>query len=67
LLANLVALARLRLQRLGLVHIHGNDGSAAWCTVAQDSVWFSHRRDTARLGGTGRMAACVWLDGASGH
>lgn len=66
LLANLVALARLRLQRLGLEQIHGNDGSAAWCTVAQDSVWFSHRRDTARLGGTGRMAACVWLDGGAG-
>lgn len=60
-LAHLAALARLRLVRLGVGHIHGNDGSGAWCTVAQGSVWFSHRRDTAGGGSTGRMAACVWL------
>ncbi len=62
--AHLAALARLRLAQLGVGHIHGNDGSDAWCTVAQDSVWFSHRRDTAGGASTGRMAACVWLDGA---
>lgn len=62
-LAHLAALARLRLAQLGVTQVHGNDSSDAWCTVAQSSVWFSHRRDTAQGGSTGRMAACVWLDG----
>ena len=60
-LANLAGLARQRLHRLGVTRIHGNDGSAAWCTVSNPSVWFSHRRDARLLGTTGRMAACVWL------
>jgi len=60
-LANLQALARLRLRALGLTRVYGNDGTPAWCTVSQDSRFFSHRRDAARLGSTGRMAACVWL------
>lgn len=60
--ADLAGLARLRLQRLGLSSIHGNDGSAAWCTVSQPQLFFSHRRDRVRLGQTGRMAACVWLN-----
>jgi YfiH family protein len=64
-LANLPALARLRLQRLGLSRIHGNDGSDAWCTVTQ-SRFFSHRRTRGRVGAGpgdtgGRMAACIWL------
>ena len=25
------------------------------------SLFFSHRRDTVALGGSGRMAACIWL------
>jgi polyphenol oxidase len=62
-LAHLAALARLRLSRLGVTSVWGNDGSPAWCTVTQASLWFSHRRDAARLGSTGRMAACIWLDG----
>ena len=61
-LADLAGLARQRLRRLGITRIHGNDGSAAWCTVGNPSVWFSHRRDARLLGTTGRMAACVWLD-----
>jgi polyphenol oxidase len=60
-LANLPALARDRLQALGISHIYGNDGSDAWCTVANPSQFFSHRRDAVRLGSTGRMAACIWL------
>ncbi len=60
--ANLAALARDRLQALGITHIYGNDGSSPWCTVANPSQFFSHRRDAVRLGSTGRMAACVWLD-----
>jgi polyphenol oxidase len=60
-LANLPALARARLLSLGLTQICGNDGSAAWCTVGNPSQFFSHRRDAARLGSTGRMAACIWM------
>jgi hypothetical protein len=61
-LANLSGLARLRLSALGINQIYGNDGSDAWCTYSQPSVWFSHRRDTAVRGATGRMAACIWLE-----
>ena len=60
-LADLPALARRRLAALGVTQVFGNDGSAAWCTVTQRERYFSHRRDQAPLGGTGRMAACVWL------
>jgi polyphenol oxidase len=59
-LANLSTLARQRLERLGITHIYGNDASAAWCTVNNPSQFFSHRRDAAVLGSTGRMAACIW-------
>ncbi len=61
-LANLAALARLRLERLGIRQIFGNDGSPAWCTVNNPLRFFSHRRDNLVLGGSGRMAACIWLD-----
>ena len=60
-LASLPALARQRLAAMGLTQVSGNDGTAAWCTVAQTSRFFSHRRDAARLGSTGRMAACIGL------
>lgn len=59
-LADLPALARMRLARLGVQHVAGNDGSRTWCTVSNGSIFFSHRRDAARLGSTGRMAACIW-------
>ena len=59
--ADLPALARQRLSAAGLHSLHGNDGGAGWCTVSERSRFFSHRRDAARLGGTGRFAACVWL------
>jgi copper oxidase (laccase) domain-containing protein len=59
-LADLAALARLRLQALGITAIYGNDSSPGWCTVTQSSRFFSHRRDTAVLGGSGRLAACIW-------
>ena len=55
--ANLSGLARHRLKALGVRSISGNDGSLAWCTVAQSSRFFSYRRD----GATGRFAACIWL------
>jgi YfiH family protein len=55
-LADLPALARRRLAAMGLVDVYGNDGGAAWCTVANGSRFFSHRRDRV----SGRMAACIW-------
>ena len=65
-LADLPALARLRLHALGISRIYGNDGSAPWCTVGNPSRFFSHRRDAGvagnGLGTTGRMAAWIWLD-----
>ncbi|RGE47149.1 laccase [Comamonas testosteroni] len=61
-LANLPQLARQRLKALGIAAIYGNDGSAPWCTVSNASRFFSHRRDAARLGSSGRLAACIWRD-----
>ncbi len=57
-MADLPALARLRLRRAGVDRIYGNDGSSRWCTVSNSSRYFSYRRDRV----SGRMAACVWLD-----
>lgn len=51
-LANLPALARLRLQAAGVQRISGGDT----CTVEDPSRFFSFRRDRT----TGRMAAAVW-------
>jgi len=59
---NLSGLARQRLQALGVGRVYGNDGSQAWCTVRNPSRFFSHRRDTAACGGSGRFAACVWIE-----
>ncbi|MBT2334867.1 peptidoglycan editing factor PgeF [Variovorax paradoxus] len=55
-LADLPALARQRLHAAGVESVHGNDGSDGWCTVANPSRFFSHRRD----GVSGRFAALVW-------
>ena len=60
-LADLAGLARRRLAALGITAVYGNDGSAPWCTVGNPSRFFSHRRDTVALGGSGRLAACVWI------
>jgi YfiH family protein len=58
--ADLAGLARRRLAALGALDVQGNDSSWAWCTVTNASRFFSHRRDAAVLGGSGRMAACIW-------
>jgi len=55
-LADLPGLARQRLSALGVEGIYGNDGSQPWCTVANPSRFFSHRRDAV----SGRLAACIW-------
>ena len=55
-LADLPALARLRLAAAGISQIYGNDGTPSWCTVTQASRFFSHRRDRV----SGRLAACIW-------
>ncbi|SFL94781.1 peptidoglycan editing factor PgeF [Variovorax sp. OV329] len=57
-LADLSGLARQQLQALGVRQVHGNDGSAAWCTVSNPSRFFSYRRE--RVGG--RLAAGVWRE-----
>ena len=58
--ADLAALARQRLRALGIMQIYGNDSSTAWCTVANPSRFFSHRRDGAAGGASGRFAVCIW-------
>ena len=54
-LANLYALARLRLERAGVPpgNVHGGTS----CTVTDADRFYSYRRDRA----TGRMAALIWL------
>lgn len=52
--ADLVGLARRRLERLGIRSIAGGH----WCTFADRSRFYSFRRD----GGGGRMAALIWKD-----
>ena len=54
-LADLPALTRARLARLGVPNISGG----GWCTVEDASRFFSFRRD----GVTGRMAAAIWRSG----
>ena len=53
-LADLYALARLRLSRLGVTAVYG--GGA--CTYSEPQRFFSYRRD----GETGRMASLIWLE-----
>lgn len=52
-LANLYALARIRLARAGCTQVHGGDA----CTVTDADRFYSYRRDRT----TGRMATLVWL------
>lgn len=53
-LADLPALARVRLNALGIASITGGD----LCTVTQRERFYSYRRDRE----TGRMAALIWLE-----
>ena len=54
-LADLYALARLRLARAGVTAVYGGNA----CTYSDPARYFSYRRD----GVTGRMATLIWLDG----
>lgn len=60
--ADLAQLARLRLAALGIEAISGNDSSTVWCTVQNSEQYFSHRRDAAKFGSTGRMAGVIWRE-----
>ena len=53
-LADLYALARRRLLRLGVERIYGGGE----CTYTDDAKYYSHRRD----GRTGRQATLIWLE-----
>ena len=59
--ADLAGLARLALSQAGVKAVYGNDSSPAWCTVTQADLFFSHRRDAARLGASGRFGAFIGL------
>ncbi len=52
-LADLYALARMRLNKLGVTHIYGGD----YCTYRDVARFYSYRRD----GATGRMGTFIWL------
>jgi hypothetical protein len=52
--ADIYALARLRLNALGITRIHGG----GYCTYAERDRYFSYRRD----GTTGRMGTFIWLE-----
>ena len=53
-LADLYALARLELQKLGVDAVYGGE----YCTFSDPERFFSHRRD----GQTGRMATLIWRE-----
>ena len=53
-LADIYALARLRLNALGVTAIHGGGE----CTFSEEDKYYSYRRD----GVTGRMGTFIWLE-----
>ncbi|WP_299179858.1 peptidoglycan editing factor PgeF [uncultured Neptuniibacter sp.] len=53
-MADLYALARLKLEQQGVVHISGGD----LCTYTDSERFYSYRRD----GQTGRMASLIWIE-----
>ena len=55
-LADIYALARLRLERIGITQIYGGN----FCTYNEPERFYSFRRD----GLTGRMASLIWIEGS---
>ena len=55
--ADLVGLARRRLNALGVTDVSGGE----WCTFADRKSFYSHRRE----GKGGRLAALIWRESAS--
>jgi copper oxidase (laccase) domain-containing protein len=53
-LADIYALARLRLTALGITQIYGGDR----CTYGEPEQFFSYRRD----GVTGRQGSFIWIE-----
>jgi YfiH family protein len=53
-LADIYALARLRLNALGVTKIYGGDN----CTFSEEDKYFSYRRNSV----TGRMGTFIWLE-----
>lgn len=60
-LSDLAGLARQRLKLSGFTAVYGNDSSLPWCTYRQEAIYHSHRRDAVAKGGSGRMAAYIWI------
>lgn len=57
-LADIYALAKIRLNQCGVSQIYGGSVSDDYCTFANEVDYFSYRRD----GITGRMASLIWID-----
>ena len=57
-LADIYALAKIRLNLCGVKQIYGGSVSDNYCTFANEVDYFSYRRD----GVTGRMASLIWID-----
>jgi len=53
-LANIVTLAKQRLNASGVAHIYGGD----FCTVTDNKRFFSYRRDGEK---SGRMVSLIWM------
>jgi YfiH family protein len=56
-LADIYALAKIRLNLCGVKQIYGGSVSDDYCTFANEVNYFSYRRD----GITGRMASLIWI------
>jgi len=57
-LADIYYLAKLRLKASGVVDIYGGSLTDDYCTFANETDYFSYRRD----GETGRMASLIWIE-----
>jgi len=57
-LADIYYLAKLRLKASGVTEIYGGSVTDDYCTFANETDYFSYRRD----GETGRMASLIWIE-----